>query len=422
MNFLISLSAVFLSFSLLIFPQFASGKDLPVTLDKAVLKLENDISLGKKGKVISSDLESIRTLREDLPVRNIPELFYLLDGKGFKFDRGKINSYEKYLSILHFSVSILMPLIVLLSLYSSIFFIHSLRLREGVRNAIAFAFVLMFLVALILKGYFLFIVFSLAAAFQLCAKKVKLASVFVILVSALVLVQSGEKSILSFLLSDENLLCLKLERDGYAPEFLIEKESNKLYRDFELIANRQAFGYLNLREELEKLGKATSDVRLKAAVYNNIGFEYYRMKDFDKALDYFKRSNKLFENPKVMYNIYLTYASKLDFRNAEKVLKSLKGGVPEKLKPVPILIHISDFVSPNFRFSFLWKYEAVFILLLVFLYLILSKLKLVIPRIYGAYFFIPGFRNFSEGHYFSMASLILLFISISALVEVLLCM
>ncbi len=411
------LSALFLS-SLLIIS--GSAKEGVKTLDEAVLKLERDISLNANERALLKDLKLIEKISEELPVKRVPEVDYLLNRKN-GFERGKVGYYEQLLKGTHLSISILMPIIALISIYSIVLFSHSLRLRESIRNGISFVLLVLLLCAFIFKGYFFVVATSFAVGFTVFVRRKKLAIFFVVLVSGLILLQSAERSLSSFL-SQENLLYLKLERDGFAPEFLIGTEKDKLYRDFELITNKQALGYLNLRGKLSNLIRRSADAKFKAAVYNNIGFEFYRIKKFDEALEYFKKSKAILDDPKVLYNIYLTYASKLDFKSADRVLKQMKHQLPDKIKPVPLLIHVSDLQKPEFKFSFLWQYELVFVLLSALSALLLSRVKPVLPRMSGIYFFIPGLRNFEEEYYFSLSFLILIFVAISIFVEVMLCL
>jgi len=404
------LKAIFLSLALTV-------SSLSMTLDAALLKLERDISLNASSSVISRDVERVRAVLNDVPVGNVPEVFYLTGDERFMEKGGRISVYRRLLGVSHVFLSALTVVCVVLSAYLSILFLQSLPFEEGIRNTLTLLFLIILAVLLVARSHYLPALFSFSASAGFALKRYRLSALTVLFSVLLISAWSVEGTLSGYLFSKRALLQFKLERDGYAPPFLIESVKDPDLRRFEEIANRQSFGYLNLAKEYERLKTPPS---LKPAVLNNIGVDLYRRKNFNKALRYFKKAYHLSKSPKILYNVYLTYLSKLDFENANRISKQLRK-VPSGIKTVPFVMHVSDVEKVEPAWGFMWKPFLVFAALL-FLSPLFSRVKLYPDRVLPVYYLIPGFNNFKDKNYLLFSMFVLLLVSISVVVEVLLCL
>jgi tetratricopeptide (TPR) repeat protein len=311
-------------------------------IDSLVLKLSSDIRAKESPAVIEKDVKKILKAKEHLPVNYVPEVNYLLGKEVEKIPPTGISTVKGLLYHLSKLSRAVYAVLFLIVFYTFLFYFQ--QIEGSGRNKL-----LLTLASLLVPVTFLFIgsvslfLFSASLAillnFRLEKKKtVVFASLGVLFIF---LYHTFEENAISYLKSPKTLYSVKVERDGYVPEYLIDLAlEGKLAKEVERASNLLAVGNFKGVDTLKKLKDTLSDSRLKAIILNNIGYYYFMKGKYKLAEDYFSASLKLNTTPFAKYNLYLTYSALLEVNKATELKSELEKDEFFFMKPVPLVIHV----------------------------------------------------------------------------------
>ncbi|WP_457679495.1 hypothetical protein [Thermovibrio sp.] len=327
---------------LLLFLLLFSPPSRGASLKGLLTKLENDLKKGAPAQVVEKDLKEIEKEKRILPVYHLPELNYLLKREVEKTPTSQITTLKELLTYVEPLRKAIKIMLFLLLFYTFIFYTQNTKLEPDKKRLITLASILILSTPVLLNlTPFFFFLCGVGTLVGLIIKKKRTAvflftaALFVILVSAVA------KNLVKEVKSPQFLYTLKVERDGYAPEYLIDEAiKNPTYRKVEKITTDLALGETKRVKELYKV--ETKDPYLLGIIYNDIGYAYFLKGEFKKALKAFKEANNFIRSPKVLFNLYITYASLLEFKKANEIKKELLREKVDisKASPVPLLIHV----------------------------------------------------------------------------------
>jgi tetratricopeptide (TPR) repeat protein len=150
-----------------------------------------------------------------------------------------------------------------------------------------------------------------------------------------------EKNAFSYLKSPKTLYSLKVERDGYVPEYLIDLVlRDGLAKKIEKASNLLAVGDFRAVNTLKRLKDTVSDLKLKAIILNNLGYYYFMRGKYKLAENYFSDSLQLNPCPIAKYNLYLAYSALLEVNKAARLKDELEKEEFFFMKAVPLVIHV----------------------------------------------------------------------------------
>ena len=342
------LLAFVLCFSLL-------GRALPETTIPSVYdslqKLENDLKNGKPKTVIISDLSLVKEAKKNLPVSFVPELNYLVGTEVEKVPTTEITLMKKLLYYLYPVEAALNVFLFVLLFYTLVFYVQSLSVSPFIKKFatiisvtfLAFSFIVYYPPLVYAVTAFGFILLFLL-------KKKRLAIYSLAALLFLLTLQTINENLSSRLKSEKFFYSVKVKRDGYAPDYLIDRVfSEKKDSLLEKVTSHLALGDLNSISLLKQL-EFQNPFR-KAVVLNDYGYVSFLKGDYARALQFFESSLKTYPLPEVEYNLYLTYSSLLNLEKAKILKEKLleKGIEVEKLPPVPVLVHLP---APDLEYTF----------------------------------------------------------------------
>ncbi len=316
-------------------------------------KLEEDIKAGKSAEVIKSEVKKIEKAKKVLPVSYVPELNYLVSPAIEEIPPGKITFFKKliyYLYPLEVSLKVFLFLILF---YTFVFYFQNTEISPLGRRILTLAGIVLLSVSFVLNVCPL-IYFLLGFGLILIAvlKRKKLLVYFSAAVLMLFFSHTLQENVSLLLRSNSFLYEVKISRDGYAPQYLVNSVLKKEEdATLEQITSDLALGKLDSVSLLKKL--KFSDNLHRAIKLNDLGYFEFLHGNFKKALLLFKKAYTLYPSSELEYNLYLTYSSLLKFDKANRVKKDLlsRGIHLEKLPPVPVLMHIPAPI-PEYEFPF----------------------------------------------------------------------
>ncbi len=379
-----------------------------VSLKGALLKLEKDLKSGVPDEVITNDLEEIRTLERRYPVYYLPELNYLT---GKEVEKVPPSGVAFLRELYFFGASLENALkVVLLSLafYLFLFYIQGIGLSLSLKRFFSFFVVVFLLLATVANlSPLLFLLGGLAVSFSFSLGRRYLSLFLLGALLCLSFLISLKENVSSLLTSPSYLYSLKLERDGYSPEYLIsEAVSSEIPREIEFITNSFALGDFSPVEKLKSFNPKSP--YLKAVIYNDLGYFYFYKSDFKRALNNFKKAFNYYKSPVIQFNLYLTYSSLLNFNKANAIKKELLKDNPNILKalPVPLLLHVK---GKSFKLSL--PYLSLFSLVcgIVLGFFVSSKVIFAFP-LEESFLKFPGMLSFIDQKY--RPFLVLFFLSL----------
>jgi len=331
---------ILLGLFLLLFNASASGA--APSIKELLLKLELDLKRGAPKQEIEKKVEEIKRAKESYPVYYIPELNYLLKKEVESIPKTNISLMKKvlfYTEPLKRSVEVL---VFFLLFYTLIFYFQHTGLEPEKKKFLTLAAILALASSVILNFWYGFLFFcGLGAVIALFIKKKRTALVLLLGGVFLAFTYGLTQNLSSLIQSPQLLYSVKVERDGYAPEYLIERAIPfKLHRKVELVTTDLALGELEAAAELKKI--ETRDTYLKGIIYNDLGYAAFMRGNLKEALTYFKKASQLLQSPVILFNLYLTYSSLLMLEEAGKVKARLLevGGSSLKASSIPLLIHV----------------------------------------------------------------------------------
>ncbi len=313
-----------------------------VSLKGALLKFENDLKAGAPKEIILKDLKEIENLKRNYPVYHLPEVNYLTGKEVEKVPLSDVGLLKKvYLFASPFE-NALKATLIFLAFYLLLFYVQGTNLKLNLKRYLS----LLITVSLLLSAVFnlnslLFFLGGLVVSFSFSVGR-RYLSVFILGALLFLSVLIFLKENISYLLASPSYLySLKVERDGYSPEYLISKAiPSQLSKEIETITSSFALGDFSGFKKLKEVEPNSS--YLKAVVYNDLGYFYFYKGDYNRALSEFKKALIYYSSPAIQFNLYLAYSSLLEFDKANVIKKQLLKDNPDILKalPVPLLLHV----------------------------------------------------------------------------------
>jgi tetratricopeptide (TPR) repeat protein len=335
---------IFLTLFLTLFsPVAAISANTPPSVKQLLQKLENDIKAQKDEKTVNSDVEQILKAKEELPISFVPELNYLTGRKVELLPETSLTTIDRIYFTVQPVERALEALVFLIVFYTFIFYFQHASVPPRIKQLLTLASTVTLTFAAIARVKLLFFFLTGLAVSQALGINKRRTTLFLALSGVLLIALNAvNETILDYERCPKFLYKVKVERDGYAPPFLIERAiREEKRRKLELITNDIALGELQRAEELKKM--KFKDPTLRAIAENDLGFVSFVKGDYKKALEHFKRAENFLHSPTVLFNLYLTYTGLLELQKAEEIKKELvKEAVFETLKAstVPLLIHV----------------------------------------------------------------------------------
>ncbi|RUM45395.1 MAG: hypothetical protein DSY35_00820 [Desulfurobacterium sp.] len=329
---------IFLALFVVLFSVTARGE----SLSSLVQKLESDIRAKKSTAVIEEDVKKVLSAKEHLPVNYVPELNYLLKKEVEKVPSTSLSGVKKSLYYLGLLSKTVYSVLFLLVFYTFLFYFQQVE-GSGRKRLLLTLGALSLPVISLFSGNLSLFIFSASLSVLLNVKMEKkrtaiFSSLFILF---LFLYHAFEENALSYLKNPKTLYSLKVERDGYVPEYLIEEAvDGSLARKIEKASNLLALGDFKAVEALKKLEGTVTDPKLRAIVLNNLGYYYFMKAKYKRAEKYFLNSIKLDPSPFAKYNLYLAYSALLKVNEATKLKNELEKDDFFFLKATPLVVHV----------------------------------------------------------------------------------
>ena len=377
---------------------FSFSKGEASSLKELLNKLEDNISKGAPPQVIEENLKEIENKKAKYPIYHIPELNYLMNKEVEKIPNTEISLIKKTLFYVEPLKRALKATIFLFLFYTFIFYIQHLKIDPEKRKYLTLSLILALALLTLTNftaGYYL-----LCGAGTLLALFLKKrgAAVILFLASLLSIFTVGlNENLFSYVKSPQFLYTVKVNRDGYAPPYLISsalKEPN--YRKLELITNDLALGEIRSASKLKSI--KVKDPYLLGILYNDLGYTYFLEENYRKALEFFKKAREYINSPEVLFNLYITYSSLLMFEEANRIKEELlnKNIDISKASSTPLLIHVKA-QGPEISIPYLLVVSYTLGLLLAFTFNRLVGLN--DQRINFEVLQIPGMTSFANSKY-----------------------
>ena len=390
------LLALILCFSFLnrALPETKNGSvTAPASVYNLLLKLEDDLKTGKPKKVLLSDFKLIENAKENLPVSYLPELNYLMKSYVEKVPVTELTLLKKIAYYIYPLEVALKVFLFLILFYTFVFYLQNIEVQPVAKRVLTVGGVFFLVFAFVVNICSLIYLVSGFGFVLLAVLKKKRLGLYLLFALSLLFVSQVVYDNASLRLKSENLLYyIKVTRDGYAPDYLIERVFRN-NRDFTLesVTSQLALGRLDAVARLEPL-KFSEPLR-QAIVLNDYGYVYFLRGDFEKALSLFESAFKLYPSSELEYNLYLTYSSLLKLEEANRLKEELlqKGISVEKLPPVPVLVHLSvPLPGYVFPFKFIFGFAVGLLLGVIFARFYLATFGNFDPEL----LLVPGMRAF----------------------------
>jgi tetratricopeptide (TPR) repeat protein len=339
---------VLLALFLVLFSVTARGE----SLSSLVQKLESDIRDKKSSAVIKKDVEKILKAKEHLPVNYVPELNYLLEKKVEKLPPTKLSKFKKILYYSNLLSKAVYSVLFFLVFYTILFYFQQIEGSGRKKLLLTLSFLIILTVSLFVGGVFLFLFSaSVSVLLNLKMEKKNTAIVSSLCILLIFFYHTFEKNVILYLKSPKTLYTLKVERDGYVPEYLIEQAvDGSLAKRIEKASNLLALGDFRAVSTLKKLKGSVTDPELRAIILNNLGYYYFMKGKYEIAENHFLNSINSHPSPFAKYNLYLAYSALLKVNKAAKLKEELEKDDFFFMKAIPLVIHVpvsfSDFYLP----------------------------------------------------------------------------
>jgi membrane associated rhomboid family serine protease len=363
------------------------------SLKELLTNLEQDLKNGAPPSQIEKDLKEIKNAKEKYPVYYLPELNYLLEKEVEPVPPTKITFIKKLLFFVEPVKRAFEVLIFFLLFYTFIFYFQHVDSEPDKRRLFTLIVVL-FLSGVVILNFLpgFYFLCGLGVVLATILKKRKTATFLLVAGLFSLITTVSVKNFMDYYQSPQFLYTIKTNRDGYAPEFLIEKAiSNPLYREIEKVTNDLALGELKSLTKFKEI--TTNDPYAIGIIYNDIGYVNYLLGDYQKALKAFKKASSYLDSPVILFNLYITYSSLLKIEEANKIRDELlKEKIDiSKASPIPLLIHVnSEEFSPHFPFELVVS----FLLGIGFGFIVDRILGFYVDQVNSNVLQIPGMMSF----------------------------
>ena len=320
----------------------------PSSIKEAISQLENDLKENKNPEKIKRDLDKILNLKNHFPVKHIPEVNYLINKEIEEIPSTVLTNFSKISFLLLPLRNGALIVNFILCLLSAIYINQFLKISGIYRLSFTLISTIILISILILNFQPLILFISGITAgviYKLGKKRIPL---LLLLTGTLVLISQNTINFFSNLSQNPTYLYnLKVERDGYLPDYLIDraiKEKNAKF--LEKVTNNLALGGVSYIGNLKEL--KLNEPKLRQIYFNDLGYTEFLKGNYAEALKYFKKALSIRENKYILYNLYLTYSSLLSIKKADEIKKKLNQNLNiSNLPPVPLLIHVP--VEVNFQ-------------------------------------------------------------------------
>ncbi|MBI2996273.1 MAG: hypothetical protein HYY52_06150 [Candidatus Melainabacteria bacterium] len=193
----------------------------------------------------------------------------------------------------------------------------------------------------------------------------------------------------------------------------LEKNINPFLLKYEL-DNKSLFAKAALRiatnseilnekdKQLEYLLKALAFSRpnsqIQAAIFKDLGTYYFQKNNFNKAIEFYNRSNSISENSTINYAIALCYLKLNDFNNYEKYLKKAVSEIsPSNVAPFRTYAQFLELNKHDYKNAIKYYKIATLLENKVESYILLATLYLKQNQINNAYKIVKrGLHSFSD--------------------------
>jgi len=311
------------------------------SIKQLLLQLEEKIREGDTRESIELTVEEILRAKETYPVFHLPELNYLMKREVEKVPSSELTTVKELLFGLEPLKRAVETILFVLLFYTFVFYFQHIDADPGRKKAVTLGVVLLLATTVALNLWPLFFFLAGFGTLTALAIKKRRTALGLFLGSCCLIFFFGATENLADLVRSPQLLYnIKVSRDGYAPEYLVEKVLTGEGRELEVITSNLALGELDEAYRLN--GIDARNPLLKGIVFNDWGYYYYMKGEFEKALENFEAARELIDSPVVLFNLYLTYSALLEVDRANEIKKELLAreiNIPAALS-TPLLVHV----------------------------------------------------------------------------------
>ncbi|WP_456395197.1 hypothetical protein [Desulfurobacterium sp.] len=384
-------------------------------IDTYLQMIEKDISRGANETKLHSEIKSLLKIKQTSSVFYIPEINYIT---GKKFENVPLSGAQKIrqkIIDIDIFISASTVIIVMLGVFSLIYSSDRYFSSEINRNLSILIGTILIIAALIFQGPLFYLIFGIMAGLGFkFKKKFPFATIMTIFLIAHLTGITVEKGYFHYISSQKNLLYEKLERDNYAPPFLIKKVKG-IYLKVASLANNQALLHPIKESELTDLIETANNNKLKAVLYNNLGCIAFNEGKLKEAVALFKKAENLYPMTKTYYNLFITYSSLLEPQKAKIYSEKLEKTNFSFNRTVPIVANINDIkiTRPTFEIPI---YEILALVAGIVTAIVITRILRFssIISINPFFSYLPGYRLYYSNRY----SALLLLIGVLILIEI----
>lgn len=388
-------------------------KTVSPSVYELLLKLEEDLKSKKPKSTILLDLKSIESAKDNLPVYYIPELNYLLGSEVEKVPVTQLTLLKKVAYYTYPLETALKVFLFLLLFYTLLFYFQNTNVQPLTKRFLTVGGVSFLVFAFVVNICALIYVVTGFGFVLLTNLKRKRLGIYLLVALSLLFISQVLYDNASLRLKSDNLFYyIKVSRDGYAPDYLIDEVfPNSKDSTLESVTCHLVLGKLDDIAKIERF--KFSDPLRQAVVFNDYGYVYFLQGDFKRALSFFGKAFELNPSSEIKYNLYLTYSSLLKLEEANRLKEELsqKGISVEKFPPVPVLVHLSvPLPGYIFPLKFILGFLVGILLGVVFARFYLVNFGNFEPEL----LLVPGMRAFinSSVKHIVLVSLIVLLINV----------
>ncbi|WP_297444884.1 tetratricopeptide repeat protein [Desulfurobacterium sp.] len=391
-------------------------------IDQYLKKIEEDISKGENIKKINEEIKRLMEIKDSSSIFYLPEINYIT---GEKFENVPPSSADKIrekIIKIDIGVSTATVGIVILSIFTLIYASDRLFSSEAKRNIAVFIGTILIICGLIFQNIPFYLIFAAIAGLGLRFKEkipFSIAMIFLLLLHTWGV--GAEKGYFNYISNPKNLLYVKLNRDNYAPPFLIGKAPANMVK-IASIANKQALLHKVDTKKLKDLAEEVRDRKIKAILYNNLGCVAFQKGNLKKAINLFKKAEGFYPMVKTYYNLFLTYSSLLQPQEAEAYSKKLEEANFSFNKTIPLIANISDIGFPKPDFSIpIYSLIAIVVGTLLGLTAMNVKKTAALISINPFFSYLPGYRLYYANRYSALFLLLGAIMALEIIIGSMLC-
>ncbi|WP_283399885.1 hypothetical protein [Desulfurobacterium pacificum] len=313
------------------------------SLDELVYKLERDLKANKSSVVINEDVSCILKKKGELPVIYVPELNYLTGREIEKLPSTELSLFVRILKVIQPLKVYSLCGLVILAFFSVLFFFQQVKKFGYWVQVFVVAFLLL-VFFLILEEKFLLLLFLFACSgvFLFSFKKWNFVYFYFGLLAVLGCCVVGEGFLERLINSPAEEFTVKVDRDWYAPDYLVEEAFGgfPIRAEIEKLTNRISWGNYTVAFRLRNLLKKVSNSEEKVVLLNDLGVISFMEGKLEKARKLFSEALREKRASIVEYNLFLTRSAMLDTSvNAGRLADKIRN-IPLIAKGIPIPMHL----------------------------------------------------------------------------------